>query len=260
MSPTFHTASMGWPTHSSVSSYVYNHIGMFATAGETLGAVVVPRRRAAPLPDAPVRVPGGWRRVGGVALRVARRATGRSATATRSAHYDPATLDRALLVEPVRAVRERRATAIGSTGSTTGCVRSACPTRTRRRSTSSPLSGVDSAEDIRDRVHDAVPLRLRGRRPDDGARVRHPPQSAAVHGSGRSSPPTSATGTCPTSARCCPRRGSWSRTDTRPRPTSARSPSRTRCRCGRRATRRSSPAPRSRARCANELERIGVPG
>ena len=36
VSPTFHTASMGWPTHSSVSSYVYNHIGMFATAGETL--------------------------------------------------------------------------------------------------------------------------------------------------------------------------------------------------------------------------------
>jgi predicted TIM-barrel fold metal-dependent hydrolase len=36
VSPTFHTASMGWPTHSSVTSYVYNHIGMFATAGETL--------------------------------------------------------------------------------------------------------------------------------------------------------------------------------------------------------------------------------
>ena len=29
VSPTFHNPSMGWSTHSSVSSYVYNHIGMF---------------------------------------------------------------------------------------------------------------------------------------------------------------------------------------------------------------------------------------
>src|SRR5262249_4149408 len=41
VAPTFHTSSMGWMTHSSVSSYVYNHIGMFATAGEALARSLV---------------------------------------------------------------------------------------------------------------------------------------------------------------------------------------------------------------------------
>ena len=33
VSPTFHTAAMGWPVRASISSYMFNHIGMFAIAG-----------------------------------------------------------------------------------------------------------------------------------------------------------------------------------------------------------------------------------
>ena len=36
VSPTFHTAAMGWTIRASVSNYVFNHIGMFAIAGELL--------------------------------------------------------------------------------------------------------------------------------------------------------------------------------------------------------------------------------
>ncbi len=36
VSPTFHTAAMGWTIRASVSNYVFNHIGMFAIAGEML--------------------------------------------------------------------------------------------------------------------------------------------------------------------------------------------------------------------------------
>ena len=36
VSPTFHTAAMGWTIRASVSNYVFNHIGMFAIAGEVL--------------------------------------------------------------------------------------------------------------------------------------------------------------------------------------------------------------------------------
>jgi predicted TIM-barrel fold metal-dependent hydrolase len=36
VAPTFHTPSMGWATHSSPTSYVYNHIGMFAAGGEAV--------------------------------------------------------------------------------------------------------------------------------------------------------------------------------------------------------------------------------
>jgi predicted TIM-barrel fold metal-dependent hydrolase len=36
VAPTFHTSAMGWSTHSSPTSYVSNHLGMFATAGELM--------------------------------------------------------------------------------------------------------------------------------------------------------------------------------------------------------------------------------
>jgi hypothetical protein len=36
VSPTFHTAAMGWTIRQSPSNYVFNHIGMFAIAGEML--------------------------------------------------------------------------------------------------------------------------------------------------------------------------------------------------------------------------------
>jgi len=34
VSPTFHSSAMGWGSRTSLTSYVYNHIGNFATAGE----------------------------------------------------------------------------------------------------------------------------------------------------------------------------------------------------------------------------------
>src|SRR5262249_13547271 len=34
VAPCFHTGSTGWGSHNSISTYVYNHIGNFATAGE----------------------------------------------------------------------------------------------------------------------------------------------------------------------------------------------------------------------------------
>jgi hypothetical protein len=36
VAPTFHSSSMGWGSRNSISSYVYNHIGNFAAAGEAV--------------------------------------------------------------------------------------------------------------------------------------------------------------------------------------------------------------------------------
>ena len=36
VAPTFHSSSMGWGSRNSISSYVYNHIGNFAAAGEAI--------------------------------------------------------------------------------------------------------------------------------------------------------------------------------------------------------------------------------
>jgi predicted TIM-barrel fold metal-dependent hydrolase len=96
VSPTFHTASMGWPTHSSVSSYVYNHIGMFATAGETLA-------RSLFLGGVPHRFPSlrFAFQEGGVAWAASLYSSLVSHWEKRNrdaiSHYDPATLDRALI-------------------------------------------------------------------------------------------------------------------------------------------------------------------
>jgi predicted TIM-barrel fold metal-dependent hydrolase len=98
VSPTFHTASMGWPTHSSVSSYVYNHIGMFATAGETLA-------RSLFLGGVPHRFPSlrFAFQEGGVGWAASLYSSLISHWEKRNKdaidHYDPATLDRALLTE-----------------------------------------------------------------------------------------------------------------------------------------------------------------
>jgi predicted TIM-barrel fold metal-dependent hydrolase len=98
IAPTFHTPSMGWETHNSVSSYVYNHIGMFATGGEAvarslfLGGVLhrFPTLRFAFLE-------------GGVAWGASLYSglVGHFEKRNREAvqHYNPAYLDRKLLVE-----------------------------------------------------------------------------------------------------------------------------------------------------------------
>jgi hypothetical protein len=87
---------MGWPTHSSPSSYVYNHIGMFATAGETLA-------RSLFLGGVPHRFPTlrFAFQEGGVAwaasLYAALVAHWEKRNRNAIGHYDPSTLDRDLL-------------------------------------------------------------------------------------------------------------------------------------------------------------------
>lgn len=36
VAPTFHFGGMGWGSRTSISNYMYNHIGYFASAGEAL--------------------------------------------------------------------------------------------------------------------------------------------------------------------------------------------------------------------------------
>ena len=36
VAPTFHSAGMGWGSRTSISNYMYNHIGHFGAAGEAL--------------------------------------------------------------------------------------------------------------------------------------------------------------------------------------------------------------------------------
>jgi len=98
VSPTFHNPSMGWSTHSSVSSYVYNHIGMFATAGETMA-------RSLFLGGVPHRFPtlrfafqeGGVAAAAALYSGLVGHFEKRNIEAVQ--HYNPAHLDRRLLVE-----------------------------------------------------------------------------------------------------------------------------------------------------------------
>ena len=75
------------------------------------------------------------------------------------------------------------------------------------------------------RLQQPLLLRLRGRRPDERARVLPEPEPRRGSAAGRSSPPTSATGTCATCARCCPKRTNSSSTARSPRRTSRTSSS-----------------------------------
>jgi hypothetical protein len=36
VTPTFHSGGMGWGSRATISNYMYNHIGHFASAGEAL--------------------------------------------------------------------------------------------------------------------------------------------------------------------------------------------------------------------------------
>jgi hypothetical protein len=98
VAPTFHTPSMGWASHNSVSSYVYNHIGMFATAGEAMA-------RSLFLGGVPHRFPqlrfafqeGGVAWAAGLFAGIVGHFEKRNREAVE--HYNPAHLDRRLLVE-----------------------------------------------------------------------------------------------------------------------------------------------------------------
>jgi predicted TIM-barrel fold metal-dependent hydrolase len=97
VSPTFHTAAMGWSVRASVSNYMFNHIGMFAIAGEMLALSLflggVPHR----FPELRFAF-----QEGGVAWAAAllSNLTGHWEKRNREAieHYNPAHLDRGLIV------------------------------------------------------------------------------------------------------------------------------------------------------------------
>jgi len=102
VAPTTHSGTQGWPNRSSISSYVYNHIGHFAAAGEVLckalflGGVT---RRFPQLRFAFLEGGVGW----GVMLYhdLISHWEKRNYQALK-AHLDPASVDRDLLVELVR--------------------------------------------------------------------------------------------------------------------------------------------------------------
>jgi predicted TIM-barrel fold metal-dependent hydrolase len=97
VAPTFHSAGMGWGSRTSISSYMYNHIGHFAAAGEALckamffGGVTrrFPKLRCAFLEcgvgwaaSMYADMIGHWEKRNGKAM----------------ANYDPANLDREMLL------------------------------------------------------------------------------------------------------------------------------------------------------------------
>ena len=110
VSPTFHSAAMGWGSRTSPTNYVYNHIGIFAAAGEALC-------RSLFLGGVPHRFPelrfafleGGvaW----AASLSPISSATGRSATATPSSTTTPRTSTAASCATLFERVRRRRAAA-----------------------------------------------------------------------------------------------------------------------------------------------------
>ena len=55
ISPTFHSAAMGWGSRTSVFCYIYNHIGHFAETGETHLQGALLRRRYEEISPAQVR-------------------------------------------------------------------------------------------------------------------------------------------------------------------------------------------------------------
>ena len=98
IAPTFHSSGMGWGSRDSVSNYVYNHLGNFATAGDAIC-------RALFLGGVPWRFPElrfafleggvGW----GVNLYADLIGHWEKRNPEHIQHYNPANLDRALLVD-----------------------------------------------------------------------------------------------------------------------------------------------------------------
>ena len=138
-SPAFHSRLMGWQNRASISSYVYNHVGMLAEGHHVAGQVAVPRRRHPPLPRPELRVPRGWRGVGGVALRRPHR--------------------------PLGEAQRRRACATSIRPTSTGTSSPSCfaqvrrrrGRRWRRRPTTVPRAGRRAARRVRRRAASSGP-------------------------------------------------------------------------------------------------------
>ena len=177
VSPTFHSTGAGWGTRTSPTNYVFNHIGNFAAAGELTA-------RSLFFGGVPMRFPqlrfafleGGaaW------ACNLLSDLLGHWEKRNRDAigQYDPAALDRDQLGGAVRARTPKVGCATGSTGSPTGLGMLSEPIVGDDVVDEFAESLVQRPEDIVDIFTVALLLRLRGRRPDDRARVRPRAQPA----------------------------------------------------------------------------------
>ena len=246
VSPTFHSTGIGFGSRTSPTSYVANHIGNFAAGGEAVCRSLFFGGAMSRFPEL------RWAFLeGGVAwaCNLLADTVGHFEKRNREAlaHYDPAELDRDALRDLVQRFGDASFTdRIGRLGDTLGL-----PVRPRRGpGRARRVGGERRAVDRRHRgdLHRAVLLRVRGRRPDERARLRRPRATPTAAGCRRCSPRTSATGTCPTSEVSSRRRGSsWSTTSSIG-PSSATSCSATSPASSPGRTRTSSPAPRSRPR------------
>jgi hypothetical protein len=98
VAPTFHTAAAGWGSRTSPTSYVFNHIGMFATGCEAMA-------RAMFLGGVPHRFPelrvafqeGGVGWAANLLSDIKGHWSKRNRDAVR--HYDPSRLDRTLIAD-----------------------------------------------------------------------------------------------------------------------------------------------------------------
>ncbi len=101
LAPTFHSPAMGWGSRTSVSNYMYNHLGHFAAAGEALckalfmGGVT---RRFPALRFGFLESGAGW----ACSLYADMIGHWEKRNVTRIDHYDPAACDRAQLLDLYR--------------------------------------------------------------------------------------------------------------------------------------------------------------
>ena len=145
VAPTFHSAATGWGSRTSPSSYVFNHIGMFATAGEAMARSLFLGGVAHRFPQLHFAFLEG-----GVAWAASLYSDliGHWEKRNREAveHYNPAHLDRERLARAVRALRVRR------------LPRPARPARRRLDVPQPPRRGPGDARRVR-RVRDRAPPR-----------------------------------------------------------------------------------------------------
>ncbi len=174
VSPTFHTAAMGWTIRASVEQLRVQPHRDVRDRRRDARAVAVHGRRAAAVPA----------RCGSRSRRAAWRGRPRCCAnlvghwekRNRDAveHYNPAHLDRAQvasLFEEYGSARYReRLDQLDA-----GLRMLSLPDEDPATLDEFARCGITDADDIRDGVHARVPLRLRGRRPDDRAGVRSAP-------------------------------------------------------------------------------------
>ena len=238
IAPAFHSSAMGWQNRASISSYVYNHVGMLGESHHALAKSLFLGGVTRRFPDLNFGfLEGGVAWAASLYADLIGHCEKRSGAAMRRLDPDERRLGR--VRRPLREVRRR----LGGDGARSP---PRTPNRTSRCSTSSPPCGIERAEDIRELFVGAVLLRLRGRRPDDRHRVQHQGQPVRR--------PLQRDVRIRHLALGRPGHGRRARRGVRdgrarprsPTPTSATSCSPTRCASTRAATPSSSPAPSSR--------------